>query len=138
MILHDPIPELRGAICTKLVQQKYWHQGQQVEQANVVYLQVDNKQWHRFFIDAGVLFWKIVDRPDNWDTKVEDEHHYPQTDMAEQYGLVGREIESITSKNRGLVSELQVRLSGGIILVLKNECDLTAFAIVSDAELGAV
>jgi hypothetical protein len=99
---------------------------------------VDNKQWHRFFIDAGVLFWRIVDRPDDWDTKVEDEHHNPQTDLAEQYGLVGRETESIISRDRGLVSELQLRLSGGIILVLKNEHDLTAFAIVSDAELGAV
>jgi hypothetical protein len=137
--LYDAIPDLQGCICTGLVRQEYWFEGQLSEDANVFYLQVDHGLWHRFLIDGGVVFWKIVNSLDERDTAVSDQYHYPQIEIANQTGLFGRRVEAIIpiGQSQAQVSELQVHFSGGRTLVLYNADDHSTFAIVTDASLGA-
>jgi len=138
MVLHDPIPDLKGSICTALVRQEYWYQGELDEQAHILYLQVDNIQWHRFLIDQPVLFWKVVNSPDEWNTKPNDEYHYPQYEIAASSGLYGRVIEGMEISDEPTNSRLQIRFSGGARLVLQSEGYHSTLAIVTDAETGAV
>ncbi len=132
MILHDPIPELRGGVCRRLIRQEFWYRGERQEEANVVFLQVARENtttWHRFFIDAGVCFWKTVDEPDACTAMPEEECHYPQIETTEQYGLAGREIEAVSAVDVGMASALRIWLSGGVRLALRNERDCSTFAI---------
>lgn len=125
-----------------LIRQEYWYKGNLSEHANVIFLQVNDELWHRFFIDAGDLFWKIVSSPDEADTTADEEFHYTHVDeMAKRSDLRGRTIEAVVAMDKGTsleltVSELHVRLSGGVTLVLHNETltssDHSTFAIVDD------
>ena len=61
---HDPIPDVRHQVCNALLVQEYWYRGELVDEANVLFLRLDGDSWHRFFIDAGIVFWKTVEAPD--------------------------------------------------------------------------
>ena len=37
---HDPIPEIAQRKCTGLIAQEYWYQGEQIDEAKVMFLQL--------------------------------------------------------------------------------------------------
>jgi len=117
------LPDLKGCVCTRLVCQQYWYNGELEEEANVTFLQVDGKQWHSFLIDCGEPFWKVVDKPDEWNTSPAEEFHYPQVELTERWGLFGRTIQAVKFVEIGMASEFRVLFAGDIALVLHDEND---------------
>lgn len=51
---------VEGAICLDLMAQEYHWEGELVCPANVLFLQLAPDRWLRFFLDAGVFFWRAV------------------------------------------------------------------------------
>ena len=51
---------VEGAQCLGLLAQEYRRDGDLVSPANVLFLQVAPGRWLRFFLDAGVFFWREV------------------------------------------------------------------------------
>ncbi len=121
--MNNVVPDLIGRVCTRLVCQQYWHEGELAEEANVTFLQVDAEQWHRFLIDWGEPFWKVVDGPDKWNTTPMDEFHCPQIELAGCWGLVGRTIGAAGFVQIDRASEFRIVFSGGLTLVLHNNED---------------
>src|SRR5262249_336843 len=79
LAFHDWIPEIAGGVCTALLAQQYWYRGKLVAEANVLFLKLQDRIWHRFFIDGGVVFWRTVDAPD--DPADEGHHRYVHLDL---------------------------------------------------------
>ena len=119
----NEIPDLTGKVCESFVKQKFWHNGEQTEGVNVLYLKIENEKWHRFFFDCGVLFWKEVDAPDIWNTTSADEYHYPQIEIGQEKGLNYVVIEGIKAIDAGEWPELYIAFSNGISLVLRDFCE---------------
>ena len=128
-IIH-PIPELSGDICTGLVRQEYWFEGEKQNGFCVFNLQVNGEQWYRFFFDYGVLFWYEVGEPKQYESTINDMYYYPLVDeMARNETLRGRTIKAVVTFEEGNFSEIQVQFSGGATLILQEENDFCTFTI---------
>jgi hypothetical protein len=122
MMVTEP-PDLQGTTCTGLVLQEYWYDGAVCESAHVFFLQLDHGLWHRFFIDAGVLFWSTVTEPDVHNTTADEEFHYPQQELGAERGLLGSTLQNVEFVDTPPVYSLRLHFSGGTTLILRNEND---------------
>ena len=52
LMLHQPLPDIAGAVCNALFVQAYYYRGQLVSAANALFLQLGDAGWHRIFIDG--------------------------------------------------------------------------------------
>jgi hypothetical protein len=118
LVIRDAIPAITGARCRALIAQDFWANGQLVSNANVLFLQVADGTWHRFFIDAGVLFWKTVDAPEpprqhgDWD--------YRHADIAARWGLLDKRIVDVYTADLPRGGELRLIFEGSTIVVLRD------------------
>src|SRR5262245_21211775 len=87
LMLHQPLPDIAGAMCTALFVQAYYYRGKLVSEANALFLQLEDGGWHRIFIDGGIVFWQRVDGLDSPD---QDRHLYTLTDLGTRHGYVGK------------------------------------------------
>jgi hypothetical protein len=72
--------------------------------------------YHRFYTDAGLLFWRSGESPD------EDDDLYGggrYVDLGEKYDLVGRSVERIAYAN----DHLEVKFSNGLGLLFVSGVD---------------
>jgi hypothetical protein len=77
-----------------------------------MYLKLDDT-WHRFYLDAAVLFWEEGTQPDR-DNDIWDGNKY--VDWGQQLSVVGVAISEITMKD----SELTIRFDNGAEVSLKH------------------
>ncbi len=122
LVFHDPVPELAGRTCTALLAQEYWLALDQICPANVLFLQCDSCIWHRFFIDAGVLFWRAGEGspslpPDS------GEHRYVFTDVGQRYGIAGSEISGVQTSDLPGGGEIRLCFNSGATVALRNRED---------------
>ena len=54
---------VKGKICVEVSRLEYEHEGT-VSPCTVVFMRVGPDKWLRFFFDAGVFFWRLVETPD--------------------------------------------------------------------------
>ena len=128
-----PLPDLSGSVCTGFVREEYWFKGNKKDGYCVLNLQTNGRDWHRFFFDYGTLFWQTSDALHEPNTTIHDMYHNPLVDeMARNGTLRGRSIEAMVPIDKGALSELQVRFSGGITLVLQEENDFCTFAVINE------
>ncbi len=61
----------------------------------LVYIKVENKEWHQFFLDAGCGFWQNYEDidPAADDATDVDDHNY--IDKGVEFGLLGEKISKI-------------------------------------------
>ncbi len=102
------VPELRGARCDEM---RAVVSASPPDSVEVVYL-LSSGVWHRFFLDAGLLFWEEGLAPDA-DGDLADGARY--VDIAEQLGVRGRTFELIAMKD----SVLTIEFSNGARLRLR-------------------
>jgi hypothetical protein len=69
--------------------------------------------WHRFYLDAGLLFWEEGSCPDPEDDLLEGERY---TDLGEALSVVGAAIGEIDMHD----SQLTLQFENGARLVLRN------------------
>jgi hypothetical protein len=118
---HDPIPEITGQTCTALVAQQYWHCGKLVDEANVLFLKLEGRLWHRFFIDGGVVFWRTVDAPDH--PGEEGDHRYTHTDIGAAQGFAGKELKRVSTADLPGGGEMRLEFRGAPTLIFRNVDD---------------
>lgn len=113
--VHDPIPDLAGQVCEALLVQGHYYRGRAEDGPPVLLLKVQGAAWHRVFIQAGVLFWQIVDGVDSPD---HDRHYYVLTDLAAAHGLVGARLDGVSTEDvqRGVV---RLAFAGGPCVTLR-------------------
>ena len=100
-----PIPDIAGLVCEELLVQAHYYRGRLADDAQIVFLRPTTGGWHRIFIEAGVVFWQIVDGVDSPD---QDRHHYTLTDLAAAHGLAGKRLVGATTVDRGESQELHL------------------------------
>jgi hypothetical protein len=126
--LQSPIPDLAGAHCEALIAQEFWHGGERVSPANVLFLKTEAGSWQRIVLDAGVLFWRTEAEP-SFPTPADDSPEYgqhPLVDLAARHGLVGRRIEAVRVAERPDGDELQLEFSEGVVVALRDLRDQDA------------
>jgi hypothetical protein len=78
-----------------------------------LYIQL-NGQWHRFYLDAGLLFWREGDEPDPEDDLLEGDDY---SDLTKALAVNGCLIEEIRMHE----GTLTVRFDNGALLELRSE-----------------
>lgn len=110
---HDDtsLPELVGACCTafRAVTRR------RDQRFGPLYLQLSGV-WHRFYLDAGLLFWEEGPGPDPEDDLLEGERY---TDLAEALHAAGAAIREVEMHD----CQLTLRFENGGRLVLRNQVE---------------
>lgn len=101
-------PELRGARCSAFMAVTR----EQDQRLGLLYIQLSGV-WHRFYLDAGLLFWEEGSCPDPEDDILNGERY---TDLGEALGVVGVAIGYIEMHD----SQLTLQFENGARLVLRN------------------
>lgn len=101
-------PELRGAICSAF-RAVICERDQRL---GLLYIQFSGV-WHRFYLDAGLLFWEEGSCPEPGDDVLEGERY---TDLGEALGVVGVAVGKIEMYD----SKLTLQFENGARLVLRN------------------
>ena len=117
LMLHQPLPDIAGAVCNALFVQAYYYRGQLVSAANALFLQLGDAGWHRIFIDGGIVFWQRVDGLDSPD---QDRHHYTLTDLGALHGYAGMRVTSVANADLPGGGELRLIFEGAPALVYRN------------------
>jgi len=124
-----------AATCTRLVVQEAWYQGELVEPANLVFLELDASRWIRCFIDAGFFGWREAEAPSKIPSDVADpEFDYPLVDLTERLRKVGTQIADVDLTEHPLSSaDLEIRFVGGGIVRLENRNDVSQLRFLPPA-----
>ena len=117
LVYRDAHPEVTGRVCHALLLQAHYYRGQLVNEANVLFLRLAEGPWHRIFIEAGVVFWQMVDSLDSPD---QDRHHYTLTDLGAVHGLVGRRLVDVTTADVPAGGELRLLFSGDVCVSVRH------------------
>ena len=117
LMLHQPLPDIAGAVCNALFVQAYYYRGKLISEANALFLQLGDGGWHRIFIDGGVVFWQRVDGLDSPD---QDRHHYTLTDLGALHGYAGARVTSVATADLPAGGELRVAFEGAAALIYRN------------------
>ena len=117
LVYRDAPPEVTGQVCHALLLLAHYYRGQLVNEANVLFLRLAEGPWHRIFIEAGVVFWQMVDSLDSPD---QDRHHYTLTDLGAVHGLVGQRLVKVTTADVPAGGELRLLFSGDVCVSVRH------------------
>jgi hypothetical protein len=117
LVYRDAPPEVTGQVCRALLVQAHYYRGQLVNEASVLFLRLAEGPWHRIFIEAGVVFWQMVDSLDSPD---QDRHHYTMTDLGAVHGLAGRRLVAVTTADVPAGGELRLLFSGDVCVSVRH------------------
>lgn len=102
------VPEVYGIPCSVF----HAVYGSKDHDFGPLYLKLDDT-WHRFYLDAGLLFWREGEEPDPDDDLLDDDEYL---DWGQQLGVVGIALSEVTMKD----SVLRMRFDNGAEIVLKH------------------
>ncbi len=92
----------------------------------IIYLKVEDRNWHQFFLDAGCGFWE------NWDEIDTSDDSYDFIDCTDKFDLKGKIISRIFCKPDQNNSRITLKLENSMKLILRCK-DPSVFD--SDSEL---
>ncbi len=117
--------EIEGAVCAEFLAVVGSN-----ETLRLLYI-VLNGAWHRFYLDAGLLFWAEGEEPDPEDELLEDEVF---VDLAEKLRCKGDAVRDVTFGNGTLRMEFargsRLRLHDGV----RDDCGGTVEEMVPGEE----
>lgn len=117
LMLHQPLPDIAGAVCDALFVQAYYYRGKLISEANALFLQLRESGWHRIFIDGGIVFWQRVDGLDSPD---QDRHHYTLTDLGALHGYVGKRVSGVSTTDLASGGEIGLAFEDAPALTYRN------------------
>jgi len=81
----------------------------------LVYLKVENRNWHQYFLDAGIGFWE------NWDEldDIKDDELFKYIDSTQKFKLKGKKISKIYCKKDFKNSRIVIEFENDEELILK-------------------
>lgn len=84
----------------------------------MVYIKVETKKWHQFFLDAGYGFWQnYADIDPKEESKVDDAYSYSAKET--EWGLVHKKIENIWCAPHYTNSQITIKFETQEKLVLR-------------------
>ena len=100
----------------------------ETEDPILIYLKVKNRNWHQYFLDAGIGFWE------NWDEldDIEDDDYFKYVDVTKKLKLNEKQISKIYCTKDSNNSKIIIELENKEQLILKcvnpkvfdSECEL--------------
>lgn len=124
----QPIPPICGIRCTAVLAQEFWHGDECVSPANVLFLGLENGEWHRIAIDYRMVFWRIENTPSM--PRPEDDSaeygRHPVVDRGTKHDLIGRRIAAIRESESADAIELLIEFENGPTLALRDLRDRDA------------
>ena len=122
---------LEGQECRALLTQEVWHRGVPSDLVNVLFLQVGDRRWARFFFDAGVFFWRVAAAEAV--TGGEPEWEYRLVDVGARFRVAGQRIARVefVQPDPGCARLIIVLERGR--LILDNADDRSRLAFVETA-----
>lgn len=108
---HDvtTVSEVIGCRCTEF--RAIQHEGSGL--IELMYIKL-NDVWHRFYLDAALLFWEEGSEPNADDDLTEGERY---TDLCDKLGVRGVAIDEASIRH----GVLEVRFANGALLELRNQ-----------------
>jgi hypothetical protein len=119
-------PSLEQQVCDELLCEQYWHKGELVEAANVIYLRF-GPDWHRLTFDHGIIFWRLQRERLCPDTMPELESETRIDNIGEHYDLSGRRLLSYRASAITGGSEVVFSFEGSRAVTFRNVADHTIF-----------
>ena len=113
---HPFVQLVTGRTVRRLLAQEYWYAGELSDPVNVLFAELNDERWVRFFFDTGVFFWSVVQSPT-----------LPESDEKYQYSLSDLGWSGIV-ENADLVesfdaARLRISFTDGRVLELNNSQD---------------
>jgi hypothetical protein len=118
LAVHETLPAVAGKTCAAMLALAYYYRGMPVADDIVLVLRLDDSAWHRIFIDAGVVFWQVMDALDSGGEY--DRHHYALTDLGTAHGLVGKRLTDVRTVDLQGGGEVQLVFEGAATVILRN------------------
>jgi hypothetical protein len=114
--MHPFVDFVTGRDLGRMLAQEHWYAGELNDPINVLFAELSDGRWIRFFFDAGVFFWSLVDTP----TLPEDggENRYRLRDCC----VLGT-VFSATLNESYDDALLKLQLTDGRVLQLHNSDD---------------
>lgn len=84
----------------------------ETKEAIIVYLKVENHNWHQYFLDAGIGFWE------NWNIMDEDDD-YNYINKIHEFDLFEKTISKIWCEPQKNNSQIIIAFSEGKKLILR-------------------
>jgi hypothetical protein len=85
----------------------------------LVYIKVENKEWHQFFLDAGYGFWQNYEDIDPAAGDATDVDDYNYIDKGAEFGLLGEKISRIWCESDENNSKIIVEFENRKKLILR-------------------
>jgi hypothetical protein len=122
-------PQLAGQLCEAFICQGFAHDGELVENANVVYLCFAGA-WHKLVIDCGVIFWRpwlghpsqSIVASEGW------EYQFPHVDVAAIAGIIGHRLKEY-SMTTTPAAKVTFFFDNERTITIEDENDLSTFRI---------
>ncbi len=116
MGVHPFVRFISGKAVRRMLAQEHWYLGEISNPVNVLFAELDDERWIRFFFDAGVFFWSTVESPTLPESN--EKHRYSLGDL----GYSG------TAENADLAesfdaAQLRIYFADGRVLELNNSQD---------------
>lgn len=106
-------PSLEGKPFQEFISQAYWHKGELVEEANVVWVRQDNDSHHLCF-DCSIIFWRVYDTGPSYEEAQEgDIWVYPLENLIEKYSLSGIPLDRIEQDAEGSAAYVTFKFENG-------------------------
>ena len=115
--LERPIPDVVGAVCRELIAQHHYYRGTRVPDATVLSLRLDERGWHRIFIESDLVFWQPVNGPDI--PGQHDRHHTSVVDVAAALGHAGKRVLGVAVRDLPAGGEVELTFEDAPAVVLR-------------------
>lgn len=119
-------PQLEGTVCQALLCEQYWHGGELVTPANVIWVSA-GAAWHRLTFDLGIVFWRS-------ESEAPRDYEMPGLkaearldDLGARLGLAGSRILSCSTRPIARGSEVVFTFEGGRTVAFRNVDDMTTY-----------
>jgi hypothetical protein len=119
---------LKGKICLGLVGQQYFWNGELVNDCGLLFLQISEDVWVRFFFDAGVFFWRIEAQSEV--AQFDGEYEWQLKYLGSKCKVLGRRIEAVGFEGNegGQINQLSIHFAPNVVLCLRNVDDRSQFS----------
>jgi hypothetical protein len=119
-------PSLGGQPCEELLVSEYWHKGELVEPANVVYLRFGGA-WHWLYFDSGIVFWRSHDRAPESVPPGEEDYAYPLVDLGRRFDIRGVILDRLEAAQIEGGSDVRFEFHSGVVVVFSCVSDTTTY-----------
>lgn len=121
-------PNLDLQVCHEFLCEQYWHKGELVEAANVIYFKFGDG-WHRLTFDQGIICWRQQRERPNPYMMPELESETRMDNFGERYHLLGRRLRSYSTRPISGGSEVVFSFEGDRIVTFRNVADRTIILV---------